>query len=72
MKQTYLTKDPRSVQYYLKNARKSTRRCASKTCQSCKTVATVLTVLTALTLLIELTEETVKTEDLKKYDSLTH
>ena len=34
----------------LKNARKSTRRCASKTCKTCKTVETVLTVLTILTI----------------------
>ena len=50
-----------------KNARKSTRRCASKTCKSCKTcktvetVPTVLTVKTILTILTKLTILTILT-----------
>ena len=53
--------------FHLKNARKSTRRCASKTVETVESVKTVETVETVKTWE---TVETEKTEDLKKHRSL--
>ena len=56
-----------------KNARKSTRRCASKTVETVETVESVKTVETVETVKTWETVETVeteKTEDLKKHRSL--
>ena len=73
-----------ALKNWIKNDRKSIRRCASKTCETCKTVKTVETVETVVTVetvetvetvdTVETVEtaETVYTEDLKKYDSLTY